>query len=116
MSDLFDGCSASCEAREKATRALRGVADTLDEPVEDEKGREDSCVLRASMILEQLLVSEADGDRPPTPRVIDYLLARVLVVRMPIGRSTDPNRYFEILNTCGAQLSPVDWRWRCRQC
>ncbi|NEM51397.1 DUF262 domain-containing protein, partial [Escherichia coli] len=40
--------------------------------------------------------------------MIDYLLTRVLVVRMPIDRSTDLNRYFEIMNTRGAQLSPVD--------
>lgn len=96
------------EAREKATRALRGVADTIDEPAEDEKDREDSGILRASMIIEQLLDGGADGDRLQTPQVIDYLLTRVLVVRMPIDRSTDLNRYFEIMNTRGAQLSPVD--------
>lgn len=96
------------EAREKATRALRGVADTNDEPSANEKDREDSGILRASMIIEQLLDGGADGDRLRTPRVIDYLLTRVLIVRMPIDRSTDLNRYFEIMNTRGAQLSPVD--------
>lgn len=96
------------EAREKATRALRGVGDTIEEMVEDEEDREDSGILRASMIIEQLLEGGADGDRLQNPRVIDYLLTRVLVVRMPIDRSTDLNRYFEIMNTRGAQLSPVD--------
>lgn len=96
------------EAREKATRALRGVGDTLDEMAEDETDREDSGILRASTIIEQLLEGGAEGDRLQQPRVIDYLLTRVLVVRMPIDRSTDLNRYFEIMNTRGAQLSPVD--------
>jgi hypothetical protein len=40
--------------------------------------------------------------------VIEYLLTRVLLIRMPIDRTTDLNRYFEIMNTRGAQLSPVD--------
>lgn len=96
------------EAREKASRALRGVTDTVEEPVEGQKDREDSGILRASTIIEQLLDGGAHSHRLQTPRVIDYLLTRVLVVRMPINRGTDLNRYFEIMNTRGAQLSPED--------
>lgn len=96
------------EAREKASRALRDIADRVSEPEKDEKDREDSGILRASMIIEQLLDGGADGARLQTPRMIDYLLTRVLVVRMPIDRGTDLNRYFEIMNTRGAQLSPED--------
>ncbi|WP_181150452.1 MULTISPECIES: DUF262 domain-containing protein [unclassified Arthrobacter] len=96
------------EAREKATRALRGIFDMRDEQSEDEIGREDSGILRASVIIEQLLASGAYGGRLQEPLVINYLLTRVLVVRMPIEPSTDLNRYFEVMNTRGTQLSPVD--------
>lgn len=96
------------EAREKATRALHGILDMSDETAGDENTREDIGILRASGIIEQLLEGGPIGDRLQDPRVIDYLLTRVLIVRMPIDRSTDLNRYFEIMNTRGAQLSPVD--------
>ncbi|GAB3193109.1 GmrSD restriction endonuclease domain-containing protein [Nesterenkonia suensis] len=96
------------EARERATRALRGVADTIREPAEDGKEREDSGILRASTIIDQLLDGGADGERLQSSRVINYLLSRVLVIRMPIDRGADLNRYFEIMNTRGVQLSPVD--------
>lgn len=96
------------EAREKATRALRGILDIRDESAEDENSREDTGILRASEIIEQLLEGGTVGDRLQDRHVIDYLLTRVLIVRMPIARSTDLNRYFEIMNTRGAQLSPED--------
>lgn len=96
------------EAREKATRALRDVADTTRNLPEDDRDREDSGILRAAQIIDQLLDSGATAERFLAPRVIDYLLERVLLIRMPIDRTTDLNRYFEIMNTRGAQLSPVD--------
>ena len=96
------------EAREKATRALRDVADTTRNLPDDDRDREDSGILRAAQIIDQLLDSGATAERFLAPRVIDYLLERVLLIRMPIDRTTDLNRYFEIMNTRGAQLSPVD--------
>ena len=96
------------EAREKATRALRGVAVSTHEDDEREQSAEDNGILQASNIIDQLL------DDPETMRsfgaynVIDYLLNRVKIIRMPIDRGTDLNKYFEIMNTRGVQLSAVD--------
>lgn len=96
------------EAREKATRALRGVVDGAVDHEDEEKDREDSGILRAAKIIDQLLNDPMMSERFLTQSVIDYLLRRVLIIRMPIDRTTDLNRYFEIMNTRGAQLSPVD--------
>lgn len=96
------------EARDKATRALRDVADTSRNQPEEKSDREDSGILHAARIIDQLLDGDKTGARFLAPRVIDYLLTRVLLIRMPIDRTTDLNRYFEIMNTRGAQLSPVD--------
>lgn len=96
------------EAREKATRALRGVAVSTHEDDESEQSAEDSGILQAANIIDQLL------DDPETMRsfgaynVIDYLLNRVKIIRMPIDRGTDLNKYFEIMNTRGVQLSAID--------
>lgn len=96
------------EARDKATRALRGVGEGSFERVIDETDHEDSGIVRASQIIDQFLDSGSDGRRFQKSEVIDYLLNRVLLIRMPIDRSADLNRYFEIMNTRGTQLSPVD--------
>lgn len=96
------------EAREKATRALRGMLDKTAGTEDEEPDREDSGILRAVKIIDQLLDDPTMRERLLKPRVTDYLLRRVMVVRMPIDRTTDLNRYFEIMNTRGAQLSPVD--------
>src|SRR5699024_5037563 len=87
------------EARDKATRALRDVADTSRRVPEQDSDREDSGILRAARIIDQLLDGDTVGTRFLEPRVIDYLLERVLLIRMPIDRTTDLNRYFEIMNT-----------------
>lgn len=96
------------QARDKATLALRGLADRTLEPADDATHSEDSGILRAFEIIDQLLKSPELRNRLFTPHAIDYLLHRVLIIRMPIDRATDLNRYFEIMNTRGAQLSPVD--------
>lgn len=96
------------EAREKATLALRGVVDRSADAKDEEHDREDSGILRAARIIDQLIDDPTMGKRLLKQAVVDYLLRRVLVIRMPIDRATDLNRYFEIMNTRGAQLSPVD--------
>ena len=96
------------EAREKATRALRDVVGTSRSLPDNDRDREDSGILRAAQIIDQLLDGGGTADRFLAPSVIDYLLERVLLIRMPIDRATDLNHYFEIMNTRGAQLSPVD--------
>lgn len=96
------------EAREKATLALRGVVDRPADTKDEELDREDSGILRAATIIGQLIDDPRMRKRLLTCGVVDYLLSRVLIIRMPIDRATDLNRYFEIMNTRGAQLSPVD--------
>lgn len=95
------------ESRDKATRALRHVAEDLDAEDEEPVG-EDSGIRRAGRIIDSLLREPRMRQRFLTPQVIEYLMQRVLLVRMPIDRATDLNRYFEVMNTRGAQLSPVD--------
>ncbi len=95
------------EAREKATRALRSMVDGAQRPT-DQHGGEDSGILHAGTVIDQLLQDPRIAQRLLVPSVLDYLLNRVLLVRMPIDRTTDLNRYFEIMNTRGTQLSPVD--------
>lgn len=95
------------ESRPMATRVLRGVASGASSE-SDGADVEDSAILRAGRIIQQLLADPEFAGRFLNARVIDYLLHRVLLVRMPIDRSMDLNRYFEIMNTRGAQLSQVD--------
>lgn len=95
------------DAREMATRALRGVTEASTDG-HAEVSSEDAGILNAGEIIRQLLGDPSFAQRFLIRPVIDYLLDNVLLVRMPIDRTTDLNRYFEIMNTRGAQLSPVD--------
>lgn len=95
------------ESREKATRALRGVVDR-ESGEESDDDSEDSAIVKAGVIIGQLLEYPEFAARFLNAQVIEYLLTRVLLVRMPIDRSMDLNRYFEVMNTRGVQLSPVD--------
>lgn len=96
------------EARERATRALHGV---ISRPTDEETGQrrdEDLGILEAGEIIDQLLNEPAMKKRLLDEDVVDYLLRHVFLIRMPINREMDLNIYFEIMNTRGAQLSPVD--------
>ncbi|WP_172812153.1 DUF262 domain-containing protein, partial [Dietzia sp. 111N12-1] len=88
-------------ARESSSRALRVLAsaDELDE-VEDV----DEVIANAAKLVDGVL-GAFDG------KVEDYarfLIDNVKVVRAAIPSSTNLNRYFEVMNTRGIQLSPVD--------
>lgn len=108
FADLIDDLQPlTYDAREKATRALRGVTDAQTDG-DTKESSEDSGILKAGEIIRQLLGEPVFARRFLTRPVIAYLLHNVLLVRMPIDRTTDLNRYFEIMNTRGAQLSPVD--------
>lgn len=96
------------ESRDKATAALRGVARGSGAAEEVESDRKDSGIRRAEQIITAQLADPALRQQMIDNRFVEYLLAKVLVIRMPIDRSTDLNQYFEIMNTRGAQLSPVD--------
>lgn len=94
------------EARDKATRALRAIGRPRDAP--EEADHEDSGIHRAGQIIAELLADPERKSELIASGFVDYLLTKVLIIRMPIERTTDLNHYFEIMNTRGAQLSPVD--------
>ncbi|APX34011.1 hypothetical protein BH708_16285 [Brachybacterium sp. P6-10-X1] len=96
------------EARDKATAALRSVARGGSTDRDAESDLEDSGIRRAEVIITELLSDPVLRQQLIDNRFVDYLLTEVLIIRMPIDRSTDLNQYFEIMNTRGAQLSPVD--------
>lgn len=96
------------EARDKATRALRAVGRQSDVPEDAEADHEDSGIRRAGQIIAELLADPERKSELIASGFVEYLLTKVLIIRMPIERTTDLNQYFEIMNTRGAQLSPVD--------
>lgn len=96
------------EAREKSTLALRGMARGEQGTSDPGKEREDSGILQARQIITEYLDAPKVKERLTASNFVEYLLSRVLLVRMPIERTTDLNKYFEIMNTRGAQLSAVD--------
>lgn len=96
------------EARDKATAALRSVARGGSTDRDAESDLEDSGIRRAEAIITELLSDPVLRQQLIDNHFVDYLLTKVLIIRMPIARSTDLNQYFEIMNTRGAQLRPVD--------
>lgn len=96
------------EARDRATAALRSVARGGSTDRDAESYLEDSGIRRAEAIITELLSDPVLRQQLIDNHFVDYLLTKVLIIRMPIARSTDLNQYFEIMNTRGAQLSPVD--------
>lgn len=96
------------EARDKATVALREITRSGAPDPEREADREDSGIRQAAQILGDLLADPAKKQELIDAGFVEYLLSKVKVIRMPIDPSTDLNRYFEIMNTRGTQLSPTD--------
>ena len=95
-------------SRARATEALRRVG---QEPhlragqVQDSMTDEDGAIHEGFNIIHQYLQQHAGLDRNA---FADFLRARVTVVRASLPPKTDLNRYFEIMNTRGEQLQPVD--------
>ena len=95
-------------SRARATEALRRVG---QEPhlragqVQDSMTDEDGAIHEGYNIIHQYIEQHAGLDRNA---IADFLRARVTVVRASLPPKTDLNRYFEIMNTRGEQLQPVD--------
>lgn len=93
------------EARPKATRTLEFL------PKKDQKLPEnesfDTAIADASALI-HTLASKKDQENWICPKVAEYIKSSVKLVRMTIPQSTDLNRYFEVMNTRGVQLRPVD--------
>ena len=93
------------EARPNATRTLEFL------PKKDQKLPEnesfDTAIADASALI-HTLASKKDREDWICPEVARYIESSVKLVRMTIPQSTDLNRYFEVMNTRGVQLRPVD--------
>ena len=95
-------------SRARATEALRRVG---QEPhlragqVQDSMTDEDGAIHEGYNIIHQYIEQHAGLDRNA---FADFLRTRVTVVRASLPPKTDLNRYFEIMNTRGEQLQPVD--------
>ena len=96
------------QSRARATEALRRVG---QEPhlragqVQDGITDEDGAIHEGFNIIHQYLQQHTGLDRKA---FADFLRTRVTVVRVSLPPKTDPSRYFEIMNTRGEQLQPVD--------
>lgn len=96
------------QSRARATEALRRVG---QEPhlhagqVQDSMADEDGGIHEGYNIIHQYIQQHAGLDRNA---FADFLRARVTVVRASLPPKTDLNRYFEIMNTRGEQLQPMD--------
>lgn len=96
------------QSRARATEALRRVG---QEPhlragqVQDSMTNEDGAIHEGFNIIHQYLQQHTGLDRKA---FADFLRTRVTVVRASLPPKTDLNRYFEIMNTRGEQLQPVD--------
>lgn len=67
----------------------------------------DSAILGGWRVVSEYLERKASdpGDRSA---LTEFLLDRVKLIRAELPAGTDLNRYFEVMNTRGQQLSPVD--------
>lgn len=94
------------EARPLATETLRLLPKTVED-VTDPEGV-DLVIATASALIHRLVSGGDDAAEDITAGFVEYVKDSVKLVRMTIPQSTDLNRYFEIMNTRGVQLSPVD--------
>ncbi|MFJ6418448.1 DUF262 domain-containing protein [Paeniglutamicibacter sp. NPDC091659] len=92
------------ESRPRSSEALRridgGPAATISGSMED------TGIQQGYNIIQQYMDQRVASD--DRPRFTEFLLHRVHLVRASLPESTDFNRYFEIMNTRGQQLQPVD--------
>lgn len=93
------------EARPKASRTLELLPEKNEKLPEGE--RLDAVIADASALIHMLALNK-DREKLIGPDFACYLKSSVKLVRMTIPQSTDLNRYFEVMNTRGVQLRPVD--------
>ncbi|GAA1051928.1 DUF262 domain-containing protein [Dietzia natronolimnaea] len=94
------------EARPVATETLRLLPKVVEDVVDPEGV--DLVIAAASALIHTLVSGDDDAAEDFTAEFVKYVKSSVKLVRMTIPRSTDLNRYFEVMNTRGVQLSPVD--------
>lgn len=96
------------ESRPRSSEALRRLDGGFPENSANTApgSQEDSGIHQGYNIVQQYMDQHVSGD---ARRIFgNYLLNHVQLVRASLPASTDLNRYFEVMNTRGAQLQPVD--------
>lgn len=98
LQSLGDGTAVhplTFESRPRAVRTFNSLAEPIDEDM-------DPGIATGFRIISQYSKTKA------LAKHIDYLLDKVLVVRLRLPDGTDLNRYFEVMNTRGEQLQQQD--------
>jgi len=83
------------ESRPRAARTLKSLGEAIEEDI-------DPGIATGFRIISQYSKTKVLAGH------IDYLLGKVLVVRLSLPNGTDLNRYFEVMNTRGEQLQQQD--------
>ncbi|BCW18372.1 hypothetical protein NtRootA9_10800 [Arthrobacter sp. NtRootA9] len=96
------------ESRPRSSEALRRLDGGFPENSANTApgSLEDSGIHQGYNIIQQYMDQHFSGDALQI--FGNYLLHHVQLVRASLPASTDLNRYFEVMNTRGAQLQPVD--------
>lgn len=96
------------ESRPRSSEALRRLDGGFPENSANTApgSLEDSGIHQGYNIIQQYMDQHVSGDALQI--FGNYLLHHVQLVRASLPASTDLNRYFEVMNTRGAQLQPVD--------
>lgn len=94
------------ESRPRSTATLRLIAEGTDPQAAHRSENLDAGILQAVNVITQHL--RGPGFRGQLAEFADFLQHCVSVVRVALPRSTDLNRYFEVMNTRGRQLQQVD--------
>lgn len=99
-------------SRARAAEALRRAREPWSAPLgqaRDAATDEDGAIREGLHIIRQYLQGHARLRHPAERHAFaDFLRTRVTLVRASLPPKTDLNRYFEIMNTRGEQLQPVD--------
>jgi hypothetical protein len=97
------------QSRHRATDALRRIAEESPSPAPvpvPAPAGDDTGIELGYNVVRQFMAQHINGaDRE---RFTDFLRDRVTLVRAALPPDTDLNRYFEVMNTRGQQLSQVD--------
>lgn len=95
------------ESRPRSSETLRRIDGGYPElaTVAAPESRLDAGIHQGFNVIEQYMDQNLAADRA---QFTNYLVDHVKVVRASLPRSTDVNRYFEVMNTRGQQLQQVD--------
>lgn len=96
------------ESRPRSSAALRNIdSDNNHLRSNGAHGDQiDAAIHQGYSVIQQYMQQHITGESLPVFR--NYLMNRVHLVRASLPQSIDLNRYFEVMNTRGQQLQPVD--------